>query len=58
MRRRRRPLGAGYEDAKDGVTADPAPGTGAAGPQGRSRQESTLTELILFILKFRMSTVF
>ena len=36
--------GAGYEDAKDGVTADPVPGTGAAGPQGRSRQESILTE--------------
>ena len=29
---------------EDGATADRAPGAAAAGPQGKSRQQSVLTE--------------
>ena len=32
------------EDVEDGATADRAPGAAAAGPQGKSRQQSVLTE--------------
>ena len=35
---------------KDGSTADPAPGAGAAGSQGRGKQEPILTDIKSYIL--------